>query len=173
MMYCAMRRKDREVTSLDQILDILQRCDTAHLAMSGEDGPYVVPVSFGFEARQENVLLYFHGAKQGHKHALLARDKRVCVEASIFHRYCETGHSFTAEYESVIGFGTARLCEGEEAAHGIELLMEHCGFPGYDGKPCAALGATAVYCVTLTKVTGKRRFVKAAPPTQQNAPAAP
>ena len=65
MMYCAMRRKDREVTSLDQILDILQRCDTAHLAMSGEDGPYVVPVSFGFEARQENVLLYFHGQNRG------------------------------------------------------------------------------------------------------------
>ena len=65
MMYCAMRRKDREVTGLDQILDILQRCDTAHLAMSGEDGPYVVPVSFGFEARQENVLLYFPRGKTG------------------------------------------------------------------------------------------------------------
>ena len=44
-----MRRKDREVQSLDEIFDILNRCDTVRVAFRGEEYPYVVPVSFGAE----------------------------------------------------------------------------------------------------------------------------
>ncbi len=40
-----MRRKDREVQSLDEIFDILNRCDTVRVGFRGEEYPYVVPVS--------------------------------------------------------------------------------------------------------------------------------
>ena len=39
-----MRRKNREVTDMNEILDILRRCDTIRLGLTGADGPYVVPV---------------------------------------------------------------------------------------------------------------------------------
>ena len=42
-----MRRRDREVQDRDEILAMLGRCDTVRIAMQGEGGPYVVPVSFG------------------------------------------------------------------------------------------------------------------------------
>lgn len=153
-----MRKSEREIREFDQIVDVLARCDTLHLGLAGEDGPYVVPVSFGFEVSDGALSVYFHGAREGMKHDLLSRDSRVCVEASLFHGYRAEGRSVTADYESVIGFGRAEKCEGALAAHGVNLLMEHCGFPGYDGAKCVALGITAVYRVTLERVTGKRRF---------------
>lgn len=42
-----MRRKEREVTNLKDIVDILTRCDTIRIGMQGEIHHYVVPVSFG------------------------------------------------------------------------------------------------------------------------------
>ncbi|MBR3742391.1 MAG: pyridoxamine 5'-phosphate oxidase family protein [Clostridia bacterium] len=60
-----MRRKDREVQSLDEIFDILNRCDTVRVAFRGEDYPYVVPVSFGTELADGKVTVYFHCAREG------------------------------------------------------------------------------------------------------------
>lgn len=154
-----MRKADREIKDFSEIVSLLERCDTLHIAMTGENGPYVVPVSFGFEALNGRVTLYFHGAAEGLKHELLARDSRVCVEASLLHGYRGAGNGITADYESVIGFGTAEICGDEEAAHGVELLMAHCGYPGFDGKTCIALGMTRVYRIALSSLTGKRRFM--------------
>lgn len=153
-----MRKANREIQNFDEIVALLARCDTLHIGMTGESGPYVVPVSFGFEVVGGKITLYFHGAKEGLKHDLLARDSRVCVEASVLHGYRSVGSSVTADYESVIGFGNAEICSDEAAAHGVELLMDHCGYPGFDGKQCIALGITRVYRITLSSVTGKRRF---------------
>lgn len=153
-----MRRTDREVVGLTAITDILSRCDVLHLAVNGSGYPYVVPLSFGWKLEGDKVFLYFHGASEGLKHELLAADPRVCVEAEVFHRYLGKGDSATAEYESVIGFGTAKRVYSEEAAEGIRLLMEHCGFYKYDGTACAV--KTAVYKIELDSITGKRREVK-------------
>lgn len=154
-----MRKANREIKDFSEIVSLLDRCDTLHIAMAGENGPYVVPVSFGFEVLDGRVTLYFHGASEGLKHELLARDSRVCVEASLLHGYRGTENGITADYESVIGFGTAEICDDEEAAHGIELLMVHCGHPDFNGKTCIALGMTRVYRITLSSLTGKRRFM--------------
>lgn len=110
-------------------------------------------------------MLYFHGAKEGLKHELIAKNPHTCVEADIFHGYAEVPKSVTTEYESVIGFGVCELVTGGEAAHGLDLLLTHCGYDGfaYDCQPGsgrAVLDVTAVYKITLESVTGKRRFVE-------------
>jgi nitroimidazol reductase NimA-like FMN-containing flavoprotein (pyridoxamine 5'-phosphate oxidase superfamily) len=153
-----MRRSDREVTDFHEITDILWRCDTIRLGLHDEPYPYVVPLSFGMEAADGKITLYFHGATEGQKHDLIRANPHVCVEASIFHRYAATGASATTEYESVIGFGKAELVSGEEAIKGLDLLLTHCGFDGlaYDHR---VLARTAVYKVALDTFTGKRRDV--------------
>ena len=153
-----MRRTDREVTDFHEIADILRRCDTIRLGMNGDPYPYVVPLSFGFEAADGKISVYFHGAKEGHKHDLIDRDNRVCVEASICHRFVTVPGSATVEYESFIGFGRAVVVDGEEAVKGLDLMLEHCGFEGlaYDR---ALLAKTAVYKIELASFTGKRRMV--------------
>ncbi len=52
-----MRRKDREVQGLDEISDILNRCDTVRIAFQGDKYPYMVPVSFGAELVDGKVIL--------------------------------------------------------------------------------------------------------------------
>jgi len=154
-----MRRADREITDFNEIVDVLERADTIRLAMHDEPYPYIVPLSYGFEVSDGRVIIYFHGAKEGLKHELIAKNSCVCVEADIFHGYKEVPKSVTTEYESVIGFGTAELVSGDAAAHGIDLLLTHCGFDGFTYDR-AVLGIVSVYKVTLESVTGKRRFVK-------------
>ena len=152
-----MRRADREVADFNEILDILRRADTLRLGVNGGDYPYVVPLSFGFEAVDGAIVLYFHGAGAGRKHELLRRDPRVCVEADILHKYEETPGSYTARYESFIGVGAARRVTGELAAHGMDLLMEHCGFAGREYSR-AELEQTAIYRIVLDSFTAKRNI---------------
>jgi len=149
-----MRRTDREVTDFDGVIDILRRADTIRLGLHGEPYPYVVPLSFGFEAEDGGITLYFHGAKEGLKHELIRRDPHVCVEADIFHRYVQTPGGVTTQYESFIGFGRAECATGREAARGLDLLLEHCGFGGYV-YDMTALDVTWVYKVALDSFTGK------------------
>ena len=79
-----MRRKDREINNIDEIFDILNRCDTIRIGLHGEKYPYVVPVSFGAEMSGSKPVVYFHCARQGLKLDLLAKNPRVCVEGDIF-----------------------------------------------------------------------------------------
>jgi len=153
-----MRRKDRQVTDFTQITDILQRADTIRLGLHNEPYPYVVPLSFGFEAKDGKIILYFHGATEGLKHDLIQNNPLVCVEADILHRYAAIGNNVTAEYESFIGFGKAERVIGDEAAKGLDLLLVHCGYGGfvYDS---AVFDITWIYKIELDSFTGKRRFL--------------
>ena len=153
-----MRRSDREIKNWDEIVDVLNRADTIRLGINGDPYPYVVPLSFGFEDRSGQLVIYIHGAKEGLKHTLLGKNNHVCVEAGIFHRYVDYGTGLTTEYESIIGFGTAEIITGNEAAAGLDLICSHCGFDGYE-YDISALGHMHIYKITLTSVTGKRRFV--------------
>lgn len=153
-----MKNTKREITNFDEIVDVLSRCDVVRLGIGGGEYPYVVPLSFGFEVLDGRIVLYVHGGREGLKHELLAKDNRVCAEADLFHRYRPTGNSATAEYESVIGFGTAEKAEGADKLHGLRLLMAHCGYPDAPVEKCAASPVTTVYRITLTSVTGKRNL---------------
>lgn len=154
-----MRRSDREITDFSEIVDILHRADTIRLGLHDQPYPYIVPLSFGMEAADGEITLYFHGAKEGLKHQLIAKDPSLCVEADIFHGYAEIPNSVTTEYQSVIGFGKAELVHGDEAARGMDLLLTRCGYDGFEYTR-KMLDSTAVYKITLDSFTGKRRFVQ-------------
>ncbi|HBL83765.1 MAG: 5-nitroimidazole antibiotic resistance protein [Clostridiales bacterium GWF2_38_85] len=153
-----MRRSDREIKNFNDIVDVLSRCDTIRLGINRNDYPYVIPLSFGFEVENGKVNIYFHGAKEGLKHELLVNNNRVCVEADICHRFVDTGHNVTAEYESVIGFGKAVKVFDYEAANGLDLLLKHCGFENYQYNK-SVKDLITVYKITLNGITGKRRTV--------------
>ena len=154
-----MRRKDREVQSLDEIFDILNRCDTVRIAFQGDKYPYVVPVSFGTELVDGKVIIYFHCAREGMKLELLKAKPQVCVEGDIFIRTETTDHGITTRYESVIGFGTCRIVENEqEIKHGLKVLTEHYGYRDYSLDRCRALEYLYVMKIVLDKITGKRNL---------------
>ena len=69
-----MRRDEREVCGKEEIFDILSRCDTVRIAMNGCDYPYVIPMTFGCELKNDEIIIYFHSAGAGRKREILSRN---------------------------------------------------------------------------------------------------
>lgn len=121
-----MRRKDREITDLDRIQDIIASCDVCRLALHDEEYPYIVPLNFGFERQGDAFVLYFHCARVGKKLDLLRKNNRVSFEMDTARKLIDGPEAcdYTMEFESVIGTGTAELVQGEDKLHGLRLLMK-------------------------------------------------
>ncbi|MCD8375470.1 MAG: pyridoxamine 5'-phosphate oxidase family protein [Oscillospiraceae bacterium] len=157
-----MNRTEREVTSREEILDILSRCPVIRLGFQGEPYPYVVPVCFGMEVVGELPVLYFHCARRGLKLELLRANSHVCVEGDIFIKTEPISHGITARYESVIGFGTCELLEEpEEILKGLRLLNQKYGYNDYPLDRCRGLEAVQAAKITVEAITGKRNLPRA------------
>ena len=120
-----MRRKDREVTDITGIEEILLECKTCHIAMFDDDFPYIVPMSYGYKIIDGNTLeLYFHSALEGKKLDLMKQNNKVCFsvthEGDPIHseNLCSSGLYFA----SVIGFGDAVFVE--DPSEKCEALSE-------------------------------------------------
>lgn len=152
-----MRKAQREITNLEEIADVLSRCDTVRIGINDAGLPYIVPLSFGYEILDGKIAVYFHGAKAGRKAELLRSLPRVCVEADLCHGFVDNGRGgYTCDYESVIGYGNVELLEGAEAEKGIRLLLEHCDIQA-EACPAEAMAVTAVNRVILDEISGKHR----------------
>ncbi|MDR2630368.1 MAG: pyridoxamine 5'-phosphate oxidase family protein [Spirochaetaceae bacterium] len=159
-----MRRKEREITDLEELLAVVSRCKVCRLAMAENNRPYVVPLNFGYEYQNGELSLYFHGAQEGKKIDILKNNPEVCFEMDGGHQLIEgrEAHEYSFAYESVIGFGRIVFVEEDEKkAYGLNLLMKHQTGQDrdfvFDGP---RLRATAVYRVTARSFTGKRRDQK-------------
>ena len=153
-----MRRKDREITDITEIAAILENCEVARLGLTDGVEAYIVPLNFALERTGDTLTLYFHSATEGRKVELLRKSGRVCVEADRLIR-TEGGReacSWTAKYESVIGYGTVRFLEGAAKSGALDRLMERYGFEGKPEYSDESLARVCVCALELDSVSGKR-----------------
>ncbi len=153
-----MRRADRQVTDINEILGILGGCEVCRLAFSGET-PYIVPMSFGYSYKNDILTLYFHCAGEGEKLRRLKASAAVCFEADRGAKAYggESPCSWTTSYESVIGFGKARFLTDEaEKRAALEHIMKHYGFGGKMNFELSVLEKTTVFSITADSFTAKR-----------------
>ena len=66
--YDFMRRKDREITDKQDILEVMKKCDVCRIALHNGDYPYIVPLNFGLQVENDMPVLYFHGVLEGKKY---------------------------------------------------------------------------------------------------------
>lgn len=123
-----MRREDREVKEFDGILKIVEDCRVCRLALQDEEGLYIVPLNFGYEAGGGRLTLYFHSAAEGRKLRALAADPRAAFEMDCGHRLLEAerpcGYGYA--FKSVVGCGRAFLVQDPaEKCRALTLLMRH------------------------------------------------
>ena len=123
-----MRRKDREVTQKEELIEILDSCKTACIAMIDGDIPYNVPLNYGYEFKGDDLILFFHCAKEGRKIEIIKNSNRVCFalfsEGEPIH--AETPCSSGYYYSSIIGNGTVQFVEDmDEKKHALKKLVEH------------------------------------------------
>lgn len=154
-----MRRKDREITDINEIVQILSRCRVCHLGLSDQGAPYIVPMNFGAELEDGRICIYLHGAKEGRKLDIIRENPQACVEFDCGHKLLEgeiaCAHSFA--FESVVGFGQAEILEShEEKARGLAAIHRNMTGKVFDFTP-EQTDFVAVLRVTLDEVTGKRR----------------
>lgn len=150
-----MRRTDKEITGFHDIIDIVSRCSRIHIGINNCGVPYVVPVSFGYEVVDNELVLYFHGAQKGKKFELMEKSPRVSVSGDICHGYKELSNGgITCLYESFMAEGTVERIHGDEAQRALDLLTQHCGFLP---RPCpdGVFDITAVYRITAENLTAK------------------
>lgn len=155
-----MRRRDREVTDIDEIAKIMDRCDVCRIAINDEVYPYILPVNFGFERVGEEFVIYIHGSKHGTKHDLIKRDNRVSFEMDCSHSLIQPNgeESCTASmtYESVIGQGEMNLLADVEKERALAIILNHYQIEAKKYNPIH-LSNTAVYSIKCSSYTAKRR----------------
>ncbi len=156
-----MRRSDREIKNIQEIIQVMEKCDVCRLAFNDADYPYILPLNFGMDVTNGKIVLYFHSAKAGKKLELIARDNRASFEMDCSHRlFMDKVHgSCSMEYESVIGRGFIEMVPETEKYNALCILMRH--YRQEDFPFCqAVIPQTAVYRLTVQEVTGKVRMEK-------------
>lgn len=156
-----MRRKDREVTDINKIFEIIDNCPVIHIAMTDNGKPYVVALNFGYERQGDDLILYFHSAYEGRKIDILKKNPEVYFQmecsgrliAGTVENPCAYGYS----YDSVMGSGRIEFIEAEEEKiHGLNCLIHHAGKTNDDFCfPKEMLSKTCVYCLRSRDFTGK------------------
>ena len=108
-----MRRKDREITDYNKMLEILHQCDCCRLGFIDDIGTYIVPLNFGYEELNANLVLYFHGAREGKKLDLIKTQNQVGFEMDRKHELIEGNIpcAYSFKYQSIIGKGKIEILE--------------------------------------------------------------
>ncbi len=107
---------EREVTDPQLINEMLKIFHHVNVGINGEDGfPYVVPLNYGYEIKDNKLFVYTHFMKRGYKLDLLRKDPRVCLEFSAFHDFpdCQYKRHYH-DYRSVIAKGVMKIIDGNE-----------------------------------------------------------
>ena len=157
-----MRRQDREIKDPSVILDIINSLPIGHLAMNDAGKPYGVTMNYLSELDADrNAVLYFHGAKEGRKAVILARDPRVYFFAErddgpkVIARP-NGNKSVTNLYVSVSGEGMMELVEEANEKRRVLLAMANAfSEEPFESLPDAVVEMTAVWKLVLHGVTGK------------------
>ena len=154
-----MTKRERQITDLSQILDILDRGKVLHLGLCADNMPYVVPMNYGYTMEGEKLTVYLHSAVRGKKLDLLRANPNVCFAIDCDHipftgkLPCQYGLG----YSSVMRRGTSQLVEDvEEKKKAMSILMKT-----QTGKDFSfedrLVSIVAVIRIDVTEYTAKHR----------------
>lgn len=155
-----MRRKKRQVPDFETIKTFVEKTQVLRIGLAGEEYPYVVPVNFGYEWQEEQLILFVHGANEGQKISMIQKNPKVAVEMDDNHQLMvgtSNAASYSYAYQSLIGIGKAIILEDlTEKKHALHRLMEHTAKGHlFDEIPEAMLKRTGVIKIEVSSYTMK------------------
>lgn len=161
-----MRRARRAVTSAEDLAEIIERCDVVRVGSCDAEGPFIVPMSFGFERGERDGrfvwTFWLHSAQEGRKADAWRADPRVALELDVPVGVIKGDFACTYSfaYESVMATGTVTPVTDEaEKRRGLALIMAHMAPDQPATFPDEAVRRVAVWRVDVEEgsLTGKRR----------------
>ncbi|MCX4371739.1 MAG: pyridoxamine 5'-phosphate oxidase family protein [Dysosmobacter sp.] len=123
-----MRRKDREVTDIVKIREIIAACTCCRLGLCDGGKAYIVPLSFGFMEEKGCYTFYFHSALEGRKIDILRKTGRAAFEMDTGYELTEAPKAcgWSARYSCVMGEGPVTLVDtAAEKREGLRVIMAH------------------------------------------------
>lgn len=158
-----MRRKDKEISEIDEVIKIIEDSKIMHLGLSNNNLPYVIPLNFGFQYEGNIIKIYFHSAKVGKKIDFINSNNKCAVEMTSYFELekGETACQWSAFHKSIMIEGSVFLVENEdEIKKAMDILMKRYGFEGIPIYEEKYLKAMAVYCIEVESISGKRNMPK-------------
>ncbi len=122
-----LTRREREVTDINKILEILDKAKVVHLGLVDGDEAYVVPMNYGYTYENEKLTLYLHGARRGRKLDLMRANPKVFFEmdCDIVPFEGDVACKYGITYSSIMGKGIAEILEDpQEKMQALTHLMK-------------------------------------------------
>jgi len=120
--YHLHNRPNRELKNQEEIHSMLKNGKYAIISMCRENEPYIVTLSYGFDAEKNS--LYFHCSPKGLKLDFIASNNKVCATVIKDGGYImdECSH----EYKSLVFWGDMLIVNDlNEKMHGMNILLNH------------------------------------------------
>lgn len=120
-----MRRKDREVTDFETIIDIIDECNIIRIGLADGNFPYIVPLNFAYTVSGKQVAFYVHSAMVGRKYDLMKKNRKCSFEMDIpLEIDCIVEKKdVTMRYKCVMGTADITFLEGEEKQNAIDNII--------------------------------------------------
>ncbi|MCL1992264.1 MAG: pyridoxamine 5'-phosphate oxidase family protein [Spirochaetes bacterium] len=160
-----MRRKDKEIADMGEIIEIVRECKVCRLALSDNDRPYVIPLNYGFTFENNQLTLFFHSAPEGKKNEIMKANPLACFEVDCAGSLIEADDpcKYSYAFKSAIGFGKIVFVEspGEKARALNEIMKHQTGKDTLYNYPPESLEKLAVYKMLVEELTGKQKRLPA------------
>ena len=154
-----MTKRERQITDPVQIRHILDTAKVLHLGLAVDNGPYVVPMNYGYTEEEGKLVLYLHSALKGKKLDMMSANPNVFFELECDRMPFEgkLPCQYGLVYSSIMGRGKARIIDDvEEKMKAMSVLMKT--QTGKDFTFNAQLvSIVAVIRIDVEKYTAKHR----------------
>ncbi len=122
-----LTRRERLVTDIDKVLDILNKSKVIHLGLVDGDEPYVVPMNYGYTYENEKLTIWLHGATTGRKLDVIRKNPKVFfeMECDLIPFEGDVACKYGISYSSLMGKGLATIIEDSaEKQRALSILMK-------------------------------------------------
>lgn len=112
-----LTRKEREVTDMNEIIKILDKCKILRLGLVDGDEPYIVPMNYGYTMENGELTLYLHCAPVGRKLDIIRVNPKVFFEmdCDVVPLEGKVPCQYGTAYSSLMGSGRAEIIEDTES----------------------------------------------------------
>ena len=152
-------RKDREITSKKEILQMLDKAEIIRLGLYDPElqEVYIVALNYGYSYEDDTLTFYLHGARQGRKYEIFEKNPNVGFEIEtdivpfVGPKPCLYGTAF----KSIVGNGViTMLSDGEEKIDAMKRIMKAQTGKDFDFDERVLTGVR-MFKLTVTHFTGK------------------
>lgn len=154
-----MTRREREITDLEEIKQILDKAKVVHIGLSDGDQPYVLPMNYGYVMEDGKLTLYLHGAKTGYKYEIIEKNPKVSfeMECDVVPFEGKVACQYGTAYASVIGRGRAKILEDvQEKVQAMSVLMKTQTGKDFEFNE-QLVSIVNVIQITVSEYTAKKR----------------